>query len=1186
MADETDIYFSQTTTANPNILFVLDNSGSMEQNKIGSQTRMQVMQEAFGAVMDAVPSNLNVGLMRYGGHKENAANGVSFPVKPVDLDKDGNGGAKSIIEARIPMGQDNLPNPTGNNQPVREFLKDVANDWKAEGFTPIVDALYEAARYYRGENVLAGRLVADNVRAAHPSSYTGNLTWNATAGVCDAPYRCMKIYCSTSDTISNCAQETVSECVNWVQDKPTGECCEWEATGYNEAGDATGYQCKGNNYNCPTYKCGSYADKSHEICDAQHCAGQTDGVAEYISPIQYECQSNYIVLMSDGRPEYYDGINSLPPSVTDIKRLIAGTCAGAPNGYNSGTCGPELTKFLLEKDQAPTLDGDQLIQTFTIGFGLEDAAATNYLKALANVSGGALAANDTESLKLAFNKVIKRVQQDATPKLQLSGLSASQPLPETPTTLDQQSQLAMHKPEASEKLLPSLLNPFSYIGSLAVGGFFEATDTQSLIDAFNSIINKVSASASSFSSPTYQVDQNTLLAHSEYVYIPVFDRNNLPLWPGNLKKFKRDATGQLIGKNGEAAVDEKGVFTQKAQDFWSDTVDGVDVTAGGAANKLPAPDSRTLLTDANGTTVSPLKNTNVNLTPDVFGLAATDTAMRDKLVDFIRGKKADGTPRNHMGDMLNGKPQIITNGMGTFILAASNEGYLHAIDVDTGIEKWAFMPKSLLKNVNTFYQNSEPKKHVSGIDGALQIWRFDNDANNNGSIDANEHYTYVYFGLRNGGSEYYMLDITDFTNPKVVWHVTDQTSGFAELGKAWSKPALAKMRVAKTSPENVTHDSELIDVLVFGGGYDPVKNDENTTTPAFTRAADSKGRDVFIVNAQTGALLWSLRDKVSGAAAKLQDSIPGDIRVLDIDRNGALDRLYFADTGGHIWRVDMDADADNGTIAPDTTLYDYSKARLSEFADLGGTGTNKRMFFYEPDVALTESGGKTVLTLAIGSGYRTRPLSQGDDRFYVLVDRSPYNPPDASIFPIKEDAKLVGLTKADGSDDTSKIGGSKTLLTETTLNGWYYDLPNKGEKVLAPAVTVLNKVVFTTFASDAGVSTDPCNAPPNSARAYVLDLLNGAAVADLNRSKDGVNERSVVAGVNEILDSAQVVFSNPTTATGTACTNSSDCTTQFVEIRVGKMNLPLVDKTNAPGTRTNIGDILPRMFWREDLGEK
>jgi Tfp pilus tip-associated adhesin PilY1 len=394
------------------------------------------------------------------------------------------------------------------------------------------------------------------------------------------------------------------------------------------------------------------------------------------------------------------------------------------------------------------------------------------------------------------------------------------------------------------------------------------------------------------------------------------------------------------------------------------------------------------------------------------------------------------------------------------------------------------------------------------------------------------------------------------------------------------------MRVAKTSPENVTHDSELIDVLVFGGGYDPVKNDENTTTPAFTRAADSKGRDVFIVNAQTGALLWSLRDKVSGAAAKLQDSIPGDIRVLDIDRNGALDRLYFADTGGHIWRVDMDADADNGTIAPDTTLYDYSKARLSEFADLGGTGTNKRMFFYEPDVALTESGGKTVLTLAIGSGYRTRPLSQGDDRFYVLVDRSPYNPPDASIFPIKEDAKLVGLTKADGSDDTSKIGGSKTLLTETTLNGWYYDLPNKGEKVLAPAVTVLNKVVFTTFASDAGVSTDPCNAPPNSARAYVLDLLNGAAVADLNRSKDGVNERSVVAGVNEILDSAQVVFSNPTTATGTACTNSSDCTTQFVEIRVGKMNLPLVDKTNAPGTRTNIGDILPRMFWREDLGEK
>jgi Tfp pilus tip-associated adhesin PilY1 len=425
-----------------------------------------------------------------------------------------------------------------------------------------------------------------------------------------------------------------------------------------------------------------------------------------------------------------------------------------------------------------------------------------------------------------------------------------------------------------------------------------------------------------------------------------------------------------------------------------------------------------------------------------------------------------------------------------------------------------------------------------------------------------------------------MLDISNINSPKLVWRISPQTTGFSELGQTWSKPALAKMRVANPKPENATHDSELIDVLVFGGGYDPVKNTENTAD--VTRAADGKGRNVYIVRADNGELIWSLRDNVAGAAAKLTDSIPGDIRVLDMDRNGALDRLYFSDTGGRVWRVDMDVDVKDLLPAGADTFYNYSKARLSEFANVGGSGLNKRMFFYEPDVALMQHRGKTILTLAIGSGYRTRPLSPSDDRFYVFIDRNPFNDPDTSIFPIQEDAKLVSLTNADGTDNTSAIGASKSLLTETTLNGWYYDLPNTGEKVLAPAVTFMNKVIFTTFASAPATEEgiDPCSSPPNSARAYVLDLFNGGAVVDLDR-KDGDAERSIIAGINEILDAAQVVFSKPTAADGTAC-KAGDCGTQVAEVRIGKMNLPLIDNTNVP-VGTDLGDILPRVFWRDEL---
>ncbi len=1216
MADETDIYFAQTTAANPNVLFIMDNSGSMNctdpntGNVIasclsGGKTRMEVLKDVFGTLMDSVPSNLNIGLMRYGGHKDYRANGVSFPAKPVDLDKDGNGSAWDIITARIAPGLDNLPNPTGAKQPVREFLKDVVNDWSAEGYTPIVDSLYEAALYYRGEDVLWGKRPPEMVQAAHPASYTGTAGWDRAGGYCTDPWPCMKAYCYPDDyVVSDCKIQSYPVCTKW-QDVPTGGCCVYEEH-YDEAGNFTGATCKDNNYTCPTSECAQTENQDTEICQAKSCEGAGTGDAKYVSPIEYECQSNYIVLMSDGKPEY-PSWRANPLSADAIATLTGQDCANStPNGYAHGACGPELTNFLLTHDQAPWLSGNQYIQTFTIGFGLDDNNATDYLKALASTSSGALAANDADSLKQAFQTVIKQIRAGTYSKQQLAGNAATEilasssrvPLPapgvRNKGQIQDSNTLALGNLNDDERrLLTALLNPMNYWRTLAADGFFPATDTDSLLKAFNSIINKVTASASSFSSPTYEVDQKTLLSNNEYVYIPVFDRNNLPLWPGNLKKFKRDSDGKLIGKNGKEAVNEKGVFQPTAQDFWSNTVDGVDVTAGGAANKLPLPDNRKLFTHTSDATSAPamVQLNTTNVTPAMLGLAATDTTTRNALVNFIRGKKADGTPRYHMGDMLNGKPQIVSYGSGSYILAASNEGYLHAIDTETGIEQWAFMPKSLLKNAKTFYDNNLPKTHVSGIDGGMNIWRFQYDSDGDGKLTATDLYkTYVYFGLRQGGSEYYMLDITNILSPSIVWHISNATTGFGELGQAWSKPALAKMRLPvdasgniSTTENTTTHKSDLFDVLVFGGGYDPAKNNENTASPAYTRPADSKGRDVFIVEARTGKLLWSLRTNVSGAAALLNDSIPGDIRVLDMDRNGALDRLYFTDTGGNVWRVDMDVDVKDGLPSTNDTWYDYSKARLSQFAQLGGSGTNKRMFFYEPDVALFEANGKTIMTLAVGSGYRTRPLNQGADRFYVLVDRNPYNDPDTSIFPIKEDSKLVSLTKADGSDNTTQIGGGKTLLTETSLNGWYYSLPSKGEKVLAPAVTVLGKVVFTTFSSEAGTSTDPCEAPPNSAYAYVVDLLSGAAVADLNRSGDGVNERSVVAGVNEILDSAQVVFRSPSDASGNACTGPSNCNSQFVEIRIGKMSLPLVDKTNTANANVNIGDVMPRTFWRELL---
>ncbi|WGZ93029.1 MAG: PilC/PilY family type IV pilus protein [Candidatus Thiothrix putei] len=1302
MADDAEIYYSQGVSVNPNILFVLDTSLSMEcqadsnglydkpdttcvnKNTVpdsGGKTRMQVMQEAVSAVLTSAPSNLNIGLMRYGGHGENQANGVSFPVKPIDLDKDGNGSAKAIIEASIPLGQDNLPNPTGAKQPVRTFLQDVANSWQAGGNTPIVDALYEASRYYRGDAVDFGNLAPDQVRAAHPATYVNDTTLNCQTNQWSCNNTAKQ--CNAELPITDCKPQTHTVCKTYktetVTSSLTNQCCGWETvkeastcqdcktvkqpgmcqdcktvqqastcqvctvSGYDESGkpinsckdvacmkdvqQCTDVACMKDVQQCTDVACTKDVQKciggfscstpttntqtvcaEEEVIEEEICQQQQTvcgGAKRYISPIEHECQANYVVLMSDGRPEYAGsassggGINQYPLRKNDVQTLTGkGENCGndAPNGYKSGTCGPELTHFQANSDQASSIDGKQAIGTFTVAFGVEDKAGTDYLASLANMTDGALAANDSASLKLAFDQVIRKVNRieggqiaAASVAYQAQDYTVTKPLAlaQQPRNVYQQvfgvlgAGVAMADVRSG---LRELLNPLRYWGNLAAvgSGAFTASNLDDLTKSFNSILDKIDAASASFSAPAYSIDKSNLLAHGDNVYIPVFERSLLPLWSGNLKKFKVAKSpidsdsdgvvdiqkGQIYStKNNKPAVDDKGQFANDAWDEWSTSAaaDGNQVQAGGAAALLN-PASRTLYTDAGGA-MGNLGVANTAITKTLLGDAGMDDALHASLLAFARGYDKDGTtPRHHMGDIMNSKPAVLDYIDGkSYVLVGTNEGFLHAFDTDAGAEKWAFMPQSLLKNIRHFYDNNQPKTHFYGVDGQLVPWLL--DKNGDGKVDASKgEKAYLFFGLRRGGQAYYALDVTDISAPSVAWTLSSSQTDFAELGESWSKPALAKMRVQ----EAVADPVELKDVLVFGGGFDPALEEEN---PA-SRVADAMGRDVFIVDALSGNKLWSLRADVLGADALLTHSIPGDIRVLDMDRNGALDRLYFADTGGKVWRVDMDMDLRDA----DASMYDYADARLTNLANLGGSGTDKRKFYYEPDIALMQHQGQTVMTLTIGSGYRSHPQSAAiQDRFYVLKDEHVYAPAPETF---------TALTDADLTEADALAATGKSIL-DAGYAGWYYDLPNNAEKVLAPAVSFLNKVLFTTFAVGDGTSDDPCNAPANIARAYVLDLFNGQAVADLDRdgTVDATKDKSVVAGVNEILGGAQIVFLDPVGGNGVDACTEGDCQ-QTVEIRVGKMLLPVMDKNNAVGAgvagSVDLTDILPRTFWRED----
>ncbi|MCK5813858.1 MAG: hypothetical protein KAH03_06355, partial [Cocleimonas sp.] len=282
-------------------------------------------------------------------------------------------------------------------------------------------------------------------------------------------------------------------------------------------------------------------------------------------------------------------------------------------------------------------------------------------------------------------------------------------------------------------------------------------------------------------------------------------------------------------------------------------------------------------------------------------------------------------------------------------------------------------------------------------------------------------------------------------------------------------------------------------------------------------------------------------------AGDLNHSIPGGMRILDLNRNGAIDRMYFADTGGNIWRLDLNEELNEG---------DSNSSKLIKLASFGGTGENARKFYNEPDVSLFRHKGKSVLAISIGSGYRSHPMStEIKDHFFTILDRSTFTPIDTNTFTTlqltADDMAKVTLTmNAEGVKTLNYGALSDNDLLTSTKNGWYLDFASIGEKVLSDTITVDGVLSFTTFVPQANPSSTPvedlCTAPATQGRLYSMRLLTGKPAYDLDWSNGNpdVNDIFVAVSADEIPGAPQRVF-NPFECSNGECKHA-------VDIRVGK----------------------------------
>ena len=809
--------------------------------------------------------------------------------------------------------------------------------------------------------------------------------------------------------------------------------------------------------------------------NSSRCIGEiimnNSSTATYLTPLESQCQANHIVLLSDGEATSNTAANR-------IKGLIGTGCDDSVGG--SEECGRELSQWLYETDHSPVLPGVQNITTHTIAFNLDEVDRA-FLSDLAKLGGG---------------------------------------------------------------------------------GAYSADSAASLLNAFKTIFINVSKTDTSFVAPSATLNQANRMKNREDLYFAMFKPESTARWNGNLKKYKLQSTeGQqavIVDQNNQPAVDEnKGEFKPGARSFWSSVVDGGSVLLGGAAEQIKADggdfSSRKVYTytgtSANLVDASnALLPSNDSLDADWFALPPTladDADYYQRLVQWTHGQDIqdiDGDqditePRAQMGDPMHAQPVLLNYADGTntksMIFVATNEGFLHAIDTETGKEEFAFIPTELLKNQHKLLANEPTRRRPYGLDGGMTTWV--DDTNNNGVIDRGEK-AYLYIGMRRGGSHYYALDVTDISNPQYLWSINGRTNtldtndatadgDFVELGDTWSLPVRSQIR----------DGSKVKDVLIFGGGYDPNQDpavsfaSDDTVESVQTRSIDGIGRAVFIVDATTGKLLWQT-NRADPRFSAMNYSIPSDIKVIDIDFDGMADQLYVGDMGGQIWRIDINNDA---------TLTDSLSNRIDAgvIAQLAGDDAqDARRFYYAPDVSIISVSGQQQLAISIGSGWRAHPLDDViNDRFYSL--RLPYvygKPIDSfgqTVYPVTTHTS-TGLKNVTNDDNA-------TLNSDT--KGWYIDLAENGEKVLSPSITADHKVLFTTYLPE--TEAVACSAAEGSGAIYAVSVYNGAPVLDLNESGENdltTDDRSRILNHAGIPPATSLLFPEAGEATVVVGTETLD----------------------------------------------
>jgi type IV pilus assembly protein PilY1 len=539
-----------------------------------------------------------------------------------------------------------------------------------------------------------------------------------------------------------------------------------------------------------------------------------------------------------------------------------------------------------------------------------------------------------------------------------------------------------------------------------------------------------------------------------------------------------------------------------------------------ASDQLPAPDARRIFTlreDGSGVEFLPQSGSAGVSSSQMTELSSNPSATAADVIDYLRGDRSKersaippgnlrdrprGANSNVLGSIINSAPLYVkdddfaldllpagTPGRDTYqafvranagvggspgrtplIWVGSNGGMFHAFNADTGVEVFAYVPRSIIRNLPELTKPDYQHRYfVDGVPASGDAYITP------GGFGSPSWRTVVIGSLGAGGRSVFAIDATDpaaLGAGSILWDLDEtslSSSSYQYLGHVFGPAFTARAKNGKW-------------VAVFGNGPE----------------SDSRRAALFIVDLETGAPIRII-DTGDGSNGNPNGlSTPAPV----FDANQQLIAVYAGDLRGNLWKFDLSS---TNEASWDVA---FGGAPLFKARNLAG---QRQPIFARPLLRRHPNGGTMVI---FGTGKLFSPGDKDNadvQTLYGVWDKPSASPLDDNF---RSGSEMVQQAiKQKDVFDPSLAGDEPTnyRLTNFPVNygagkrGWYLDLGVQygvaGTSVNAASATVVTprermvippiQLGINLLAQSFVPSTDPCS-PGGDSFLYRLDPLTGS----------------------------------------------------------------------------------------------